>query len=398
MRRRTRGRLFLLVALVSAFTAVLWHQSGKVRGVGLVHTLPASGYVTSIAWSPDGQTLATISDFGQFTTIWGADGTRRRELGPVMGSYVDKSIGFLEDGRHLLTPSKGDILRKNWPTIGELLRENRQPREDLIQDRPLPAEDLLLESQTAVSVFTVRDLATGAVVNHVWGPAQDKGGAFSSLRHYAVSPNGAMVALATNQGKLVYVYDSRTWRILRTLRPRGHSSGFSLVFSPDSRRLIIGQAAAVMICDINHPEWKEEWLQVYDDSSGKPGVVSQAFSPDGSMLATGAYIALQGDSVPNNEFIRIWRLSDHALLASLGREGDFGPGGGSVKALSWSADGRSLAAAMGKEVRIYAPLEPQAPPRILKFSNFVMTLAFAPDRPRLAVPDGAAVKIFNISP
>jgi WD40 repeat protein len=167
--------------------------------------------------------------------------------------------------------------------------------------------------------------------------------------HIAFSPNGELLAVAgekaradkkqplgTSLGALT-LWDVKTRKLVHTLV--GHKQFVSaLAFSPDGKALASGS-------------W-DKTVRLWDIKSGKElavlkgatdWVMGLAFSPDGSALA--GIVAADNDG--GNDFstpgiVLLWDIKTHKVRAEL--KGASGP----VRAIAFSPDGKTLAAASGK--------------------------------------------------
>jgi WD40 repeat protein len=135
----------------------------------------------------------------------------------------------------------------------------------------------------------------------------------------AFSPDGTLMALAYNQGKLVLI-DAATGAVVNTM-DYGNRWFASVAFSPDGQTLAAGttEGKALLL--------KTSDLSIVNtfnvtDSFWVTGVV---FSPDGTLLVTGEMSNMQ-----------LWNAADGTLLASLGANGSF------QDFFTFTADGRSI--------------------------------------------------------
>ncbi len=191
--------------------------------------IPSPVWVRSVAFSPDGQTLAA----GYYDTtvrLWRvSDGALLHEL-TDHGSWV-RSVAFSPDGAVLITACDDGALRWWRPGDGTLLR-------------------------------TVSDSLTG-------------------LRVVAFSPDGRLLAAGAgdNQIHLLNVVDGTLVR-----RLAGHSAWIrALAFSPD------GQTLASGAFDATARLWRvSDGASLLTLTDHAFSVLSVAFSPDGQTLATGS--------------------------------------------------------------------------------------------------------------
>jgi WD40 repeat protein/class 3 adenylate cyclase len=164
----------------------------------------------------------------------------------------------------------------------------------------------------------------------IWRDRRLVGGKPMSLHAYgnavAVSRDGSMVAVATDDAR-VLVVDARTGRLERTIRPqRGPVSVTTVAFSPDGTLASGSWAGIVNLWD---PKTGREL--------GHPTLVAQApvsaiaFAPDGKMFAT---------SGGSSGHTKVW------VTSTLQQLGDDFPGGeGSWGNVGYTPDGRYLLSA-----------------------------------------------------
>lgn len=235
--------------------------------------------VETLAFSPDGQTLASAPFRGQVVQLWRPDGTQAGEL---RAAAVIRAAAFTPDGRCLAVVSE-------------------QPRVRLVDLRSGRAADLLAPALCAAAAFApdgsrlVALLAGGGVVTwddptarRWWGrdrppdhlhPA-DRNPSLADAQGLTFAPDGRLV-LAGRQA--VTVWDVPPARAGRAL-PHPPATGYrSLVaVSPDGQRVTasFGRGVVVWPPDADTP-------RTLPGSTDHWSVRGLGFAPDGSLLSAG---------------------------------------------------------------------------------------------------------------
>ncbi|MFD7475405.1 WD40 repeat domain-containing protein [Streptomyces sp. NPDC059837] len=108
------------------------------------------------------------------------------------------------------------------------------------------------------------------------------------------------------------------------------------------------------------------------DPTSEP-IVSVAFSPDGSTLATGAL-----DSLSTGDTLRLWDVAGRGIATTLaGQTGD-------VESVAFSPDGRTLAIATGNAVLLWNVASGTTTATLVGHTDEVDAVAFSPDGKTLA--------------
>ena len=182
---------------------------------------------TSVAFSPDGKTIATGNRDGDLI-VWGAE--KGEQLISTGGEAPVNSVAFSTDGNAIAAAS-ADGAVKLW------------------------------ESQTGKLKLSFDGHSSAALC-------------------VSFSPDGKILASASADG-MIAMWNAQTGELMRSMKHNAAVS--SIAFSPDGRMLASGSAdKAVQLWDAGTGELKKTMTD-HDDS-----INTVAFSPDGNMLATGS--------------------------------------------------------------------------------------------------------------
>ena len=342
-------------------TVMIWDaRTGEARQPLANHP----DQVLSIVYSPDGNTLVTAGGSGTIT-IW--DPGTGRPLDQLTGHAGGVwSVAYAPDGRTLASAGKDGTIRFWDPGTG-------RPR--------------ALLTGHAADVWSVAYAPDGTLASagsdgtvRFWNPAgaQDDRvlrGHTGDIRSVAYAPDGRALASGGGEDGTVRVWDTRTGRQEHLLP--GHAGGVSaLAYAPDGNTL----ASA-----------GKEGIRIWDTRSGKQqrliahhnGVLTVAFGPDGSTLATG----------DDNGTVSIWDVrtaeQSHRLT------GQAGP----VHSIAYSPDGATLAAGRNDgTVQTWYSRSGQPQRTFTGHARAVRTVAYAPDGTTLATgDDNGAIWIWEAS-
>lgn len=258
-------------------TIRLW-QSGKLVRTLVGHTLE----VEALRFSPDGQTLASGSRDGEVRVWRISDGQLLRRL----GQHENGVSGLAFRGEVLVTAGRDEVLKFwNWKT-GQLIRDFRAHQDDI---------DALAFSPDG------RWLATAGADRkiRIWSP----------------------------QGQLLRTFPEDPVNPLSPPEPIQPGAIYDLAWSPDSKTL------ATSSHDNAVRLWNPQTGALLRSLQGHTNAVTAvAFSPDGRNLVSASW----------DKSLRVWRLTDGALLQSIG--GFLRP----LQALAYSKNG-VLATSSGSE-------------------------------------------------
>jgi RNA polymerase sigma factor (sigma-70 family) len=290
------------------------------------------GPVLSLAFSPDGLTLATLGHDRALRLWRAADGRAWGALGRRQGYH--NTVAFSADGRAVATVAEdGSIALAGFlpatkegqpPQIGaERLSLKHDPGSaSFLAFRP----DGKLVSGTAQGEARLWDAATG-------GELARFGVARSEVPHaFALSPDGAVLALAGRTDD-VPLWDVNTGKQVGSLP--GHLKARSLAFSPDGGTLAVGdEANSIRLWDLKARRVTAKLVGVkapHQVGGIGDAVFALAFSPDGKTLAS------LGDLADGT--LRIWDVpTGKERLRLQGEHGD-------SARLAFAPDGKTLAVA-----------------------------------------------------
>jgi WD40 repeat protein len=240
-----------------------------------------AGSVTSLAYNPDGQSLATGAMDGTIR-LW--DPTTGQERTVLRGSPGFVELSYSPDGRRIAV-RMGDQLQLWDAVIGQTLatlgRHEFAEWDVRRQTQFAPAGQRLISGlKEEVSWW---DATTGklvAVLGRFGGPVDV----------VAYSPDGKRIAAQASIDPVVRLWDGEAGKEVAVLR--GHTADIApaafarrLVFSPDGSRLLTTSAYP----DITARLWNAKNGQLIAELRGHTNSIwSAAISPDGGRLATGS--------------------------------------------------------------------------------------------------------------
>jgi eukaryotic-like serine/threonine-protein kinase len=339
----------------------------------LVRTLRGpTGLVNAVAFSPDGQTLASGGGcvfkppVRTVTTSGGAGVVQAWDVatGRPRFTYAEQrdhggitGLAFSPDGQSLACGSVALGLTLLDPATG---RERFSLRGHAgwlgcLAFRPDGARLAAGDTAPQVKVWDVTTPQEG----------RDLVGHRQSVHGFAFSADGTRVATASHDST-VKLWDPATGRLLRSFDDLSDRSPSRVALSPAGDRVAAGSASGL--------------VQVWDANTGRTlwsvrghdaGVIGLAFSPGGNLLATTA----------NDHHLKVWDPAGKRV-----HDFTFRRGGNTVLVpqVSYSADGKHLALACGDGARIVDSGTGTVLFRAPDFTRSAWSVALSPDGKRLA--------------
>jgi WD40 repeat protein/uncharacterized protein YjbI with pentapeptide repeats len=310
------------------------------------------GLILSVAFSPDGKSLASGSN-DQAVRLWQVDSGRQiRALTGHQNRVC--SVAFAPDGKSLASGSDDQTVRLWQIDSGRQIRVLTGHQNRVLSVAFSP-DGKKLASGSSVQTIRLWQIDTGQEIRALTGHQ----GWVSSV---AFSPDGKKLASGSND-QTVRLWQVDSGHQIRALTGH-HGTVLSVAFSPDGKSLASGST------DETIRLWQVDSGRQIRALTGHQGtVLSVAFSPDGKNLASGS----------DDETIRLWQVDSGRQIRAL--TGHQNP----VFSMAFSPGGKCLASGCyDKTVRLWQVDSGQEIRALTGHQSPVFCVAFGPDSKSLA--------------
>lgn len=335
------GVLLLLVAILFLCTNV----NDDVQFVVHFFHPPAhftyaghSDAVSGVAWSPDGQRIASASSDGT-VQVWNAG--NGRSLSTYRGGTSEMlTVAWSHNGRYLAAGG-ADSLVHIWNASSYKPLLTYRGHTSVVTGVTWSADDRYLASCDTAGSMQVWQAADGKQITTTssLGSAKGAGQAWNAV---AWSPSENKVALAGNG--LVLVQDALTGKNANSYGNGGIIN--SIAWSPDGTSIAFSAGGDTLA--VWNVAQKRETALLSGQTTGD--IYATSWSPNGKMIATGNADGL----------VEIWDALKGHLLSTYRGHADFYPGhftfgsGYAINSLAWSPDSTHIASASNdKTVQVW---------------------------------------------
>jgi len=203
----------------------------------LLHTIKLIGHhsgVASLAFSPDGQTLAGGTNALGYDSVrlWDVKSGNEKSQLDQRGSLHPKAIAYSPDGKLLAASSESGSGLQIWDlaTNSPLLKNINGASSDVRGVTFLPGAQVAVAGSYGFRIF---DIGT-----QKWLPATEK--VRDAGNAIALSPDGATLANSTQAGS-VKLWDAATWQFKGYLEDAGSNllGARAIAFTSDNRKLVV---------------------------------------------------------------------------------------------------------------------------------------------------------------
>jgi WD40 repeat protein/energy-coupling factor transporter ATP-binding protein EcfA2 len=323
----TLGMLLSLQAYERAPT--LQAESALIEAIKQSPGSPPLSYgaVTSVAFSPNGQTLA-VGYHGDMVALWNV---ATQQITPLEVDNPVSSVAFSPDGKALaVADSSNDIGLWNVAT-GKWTPDVFSEGSPIFSLAFSPDGKILAVGDSGDDIDPLGDIGLWNVAKRQLIRALPERGPVSSV---AFSPDGATLAAGGADGS-VGLWKVATRRLTDSLLEGSQVS--NVAFSPDGKTLAVGDADGVKLWDAA----TRRRIATLPEGSE---VSSVAFSPDGKVLVAGDYL---GDAA-------IWNTSSWQPIADLTEAS----GGSPVTSAAFSKNNQILALGYENRSIAFFPKQP----------------------------------------
>ncbi len=327
-----------IIATSDHFRLRLWNKEGAPIASGIDHTLN----IWKIAFSPDGQQIATASE-DQTAKLWNLEGKLITTFSGHRGAL--RTVAFHPGGKMLVTAGDDSTIHL-WSTSGRLITKLTDHTE-AIWSLAFSPDGKTMASAGNNQGIKLWQVDGEQITLSKTLPFLNQ----ANVRGLAFSPDGKSLAASSYDGTLQLwsrtesnIFSDRGVKIFKD-----HQATVSdVAFSPD------GQTIASVSWDKTIKQWNLEGKVIQTLKGPKQRIWQVAFSPDGNTLITGS---------ESGSGISLWRLNSPISKVlndeDTVHQATFSPDGQIISLASndnniklWTPEGRLLRTISGHEAGV----------------------------------------------
>ncbi|MBD2680958.1 MULTISPECIES: caspase family protein, partial [Nostoc] len=305
-----------------------------------------SSAVNSVAFSPNGKTIASASDDNS-VKLW--DAATGKLISTLNGhSSAVISVAFSPNGKTIASASDDNSVKLWNAATGKLISSLNGHSSAAINVAFSP-DSKTIASASDDKTVKLWDAATGKEISTLKGHSK-------GVRGVAFSPDGKTIASASDD-RTVKLWDAATAKLISTLN--GHSFAVrGVTFSPD------GKTIASASDDKNVKLWDAATAKLISTLNGHSSAVrGLAFSPDSKTIA----------SASDDNSVKLWNAATGKLISTLNGHS------AAVRGVTFSPDGKTIASASDdNSVKLWDAATGKLISTLNGHSSAVISVAFSP--------------------